>query len=136
MKPQITRQLPRTRARVVFELVAEVLSVHGILPTGRIRIRLQAVLRKRLNRERMRGIEVQVLLETVGEKEIVAHPPGGKRWQSPGIEVQLHAFPGAENHEAVIGGAEQRSHVAIARVVPCRAHVRPGPASPRVGIHR
>src|SRR5208283_4866596 len=91
---------------------------------------------KRLHSESICRIEIEVLLETVGIEEIIAHPVRGKLWQVSRIKFELDAFARGEHGELVVGSAEENFCVAIARIVASRPRVRPRGAALRVGIHR
>src|ERR1700688_1762183 len=89
---QSWRQAVGALANVVFELVAQVLSVGGVVFAFGIWIWKQRVARERLYREGMGGVEVEILLESVGVEEIIAHPADGKRAEFPRIEIELHSL--------------------------------------------
>src|SRR6266436_9432631 len=90
-------------ADVVFELIAQVLRVGRVVFTFRIGIWEQRVARKRLYREGVGSVEIEILLESVRVEEIVADPAGGKRAEFARIEIELHALAGTEDDEAVVG---------------------------------
>src|SRR3989442_9504164 len=89
-------------AGIVLELVAQVAWVDWILLALPVGIRQPGVIRQRLDGEGVRSVEVQVFLETISKEEVVARPARRQRGQTARIEVELHAFAGAEHGETVI----------------------------------
>src|SRR6201984_2716900 len=117
MIPQIGRKFSRAWSRVVVQFVLRVRWVFWISSVGLVWIGLHSVLRQWFDREGVRGVKIHVFLEAVGVEEISARPARGKSGQRLRVEVQLHAFSGAENHKAIVGGAQQRLHIAVAGVI-------------------
>src|SRR5271168_2025940 len=92
-------------------------------------------MRERLDGEAVRGVKIEIFFEAVGVEEIIAHPAGGERGEFARIEVELEAFAGTEDGEAVVGGGEQAADVAVAGVVACGASIGAGGAAAGVGIY-
>src|SRR6476646_6258387 len=81
-------QAIRPLARIVFEFIAKMLRVVRIFLALGIRIRNRRVARQRLDAESVCGVEIEILLEAVCIKEIIAHPSRGKSGQLARIEIQ------------------------------------------------
>ena len=90
--------------------------------------------RQRTNGERVRLVEVHVLHEAVGKKEVVARPPRRQRRQARRVKLQRHLLARAENGEPVLGLRQQRAHVADAGVVSDVLRERTGRADLLVNI--
>src|SRR5271167_2404216 len=89
---QALRETIGARASVVFQFVTKMIIVRRIFLAGGIGVRGRAVLRKRFDSKRMGGVEIEVLLETVGVEEVVAGPVGGKMGEVARIEIEFYAF--------------------------------------------
>ena len=70
------------------------------------------------------GVEIHIFFVAVGDEEVIAHPSFGQSRKFPGIEVQRDFLAGSKNRELVVGGDEQRKHIAVARVDSPRPGVR------------
>src|ERR1700688_4257468 len=92
--------------------------------------------RQRFDAESVRSVEIEILLESVRVKEIIAHPSCGKRGQLARIKVELDALARAKNDEAIVRGTEQIQHIAVARVVSRGASVGAGHAAIRERVDR
>src|SRR5271163_1114464 len=93
-------------------------------------------MRERLDGEAVCGVKVEIFFEAVGVEEIIADPSGGERGEVARVEVELDAFAGAEDGEAVVGGGEEAADVAVAGVVAGGARVGAAGAALSVGIER
>ena len=82
------------------------------------------MLGKRFHGEGVRGVEIEILLETIGIEKVVTHPAGRKNWEIARIEIELDAFAGAEDRELVVGSGQEGLHVTVASVVASGTRVR------------
>src|ERR1700731_1763874 len=89
---------------------------------------------ERLDGERVRRVEIKILFEAVGIKEIIANPSRWQRRELLRIKIKLQSLAGAENDKAIVGDSQQIEHIAVARVISCRARVRTGLAPLRIRI--
>src|SRR5690242_18395448 len=74
-------------ARVVAQEIFQMAEIFGIADAGRIRIGTKAVDRKRADRAAIVGVEIHVLVESVGIEEIIAHPAARKIVKRGGIKI-------------------------------------------------
>src|SRR5205823_11705413 len=79
-------------ARVVLQLILQVLRVARVVLPFRVWIRQRCVPRQRFNGERVRRVEIQILLEAIRIEKVIAHPPSGKRGKRLRIEIEFDSF--------------------------------------------
>src|SRR5713101_1089252 len=91
---------------------------------------------QRLDSERVRRVEIEILFKAVGVKEIISNPSCRQRWKLLRIKIKLQSLAGTENDKAIVRSVQQVIHIAVARVIPCRVRIRTGHAPLRIRIDR
>src|SRR5260370_20125659 len=89
----------------------------------------------RLDGNRGRREEIEILLEAVRVKKIPGNPSGWQWGELPRIKIKLEPLPESKTDEAIIGSAQQIEHVSIASVISRRMCIGTGHASIRIRIN-
>jgi len=84
--------------------------IDGILFSFRIWIWQQGMMRERLDGKGVRRVEIEILFEAVGVKEVIANPSGRHRGKLPRIEIKLESLPRPRNDEEIRLCAQQTKH--------------------------